>query len=184
MDIVKKIIKTQKEKVFLRKLPFSGKINFFITVFGNISGIYSFFCASNIDFEPSFHISLENSGYGINLLLGRYDVERLYWYHIKSNIRIEIGVEYSIEIFYGKNKNAIYVGNVYDDKFIESKDVAFGNTPNYQLTFGDPNKLPDVAPIKIKNFQVRDIYGSQENTNIFNVPEPKILDLKSCRVFS
>ena len=182
MNIVKKFIKNQKGKIIYRSLPECGVVNLLLTISSPISNLYSFFCASNENFEPSFHISLEKIKDEFFIVVGRYNKDKKKWIHQKSTIPLELNKEYFIEIFYGE-RNEIHIGNKNATKLSESINMNFKHEKNFQVSFGDLNNLIEESPITIKKFQVRsEDAKTKQNTCIFNVPEPKVLDLKSFRV--
>lgn len=180
MNIVKNLIKNQKNKLFYFSLPSSGKINFHIKVSSRFEGIYTFFCASDKNLDPSFHLSLDWKR-DLNVVMGRYNRSVDRWVHVKSRHSIELDNFYSVEVIYGRGKNEICVHNNAKNIFLESENINFSHEKNEIVSFGDLNNLIQKSPVVLKNFQIRKMYDG-ENSCIFNVQKPETLDIKGFRI--
>jgi hypothetical protein len=181
MKITESFVKKTKNKLFKVCLPESGRINFFIKIIDDFTGMYSFFCSTNAFYDPDLHVSLESSSAGWHIVLGRFCKEKNIWIHLKSNIDLLKDKEYSVEINYGK-RNRIEIKNSSDDSVIEDENINFLHYGNKYIAFGDIKNLIDRKPIELNKFQLRELYNGK-STCIFNVQKPEILDSESSRAF-
>jgi len=182
MNIVKKIVKNQKNKIYHQLLPETGKIEFFLTIENSFDGLVCFFCSSNENLDPSMHLSLESSDAGWHILLGRHNPETESWMHLKSNVVLKKQEKYHVEVIYGNCKNQIEINGKKDGVFIESENMNFPHNKNELLSFGDLNNIVEKSPIKLENFDIKERYNGK-NSSIFHVQKPKVLDIEECRIF-